>query len=58
MTSAASDIVDPAATMPTPFDSAPLELPRFDLRREPVPREARAQFPLEFTPATTADVAP
>ena len=36
--------------MPTPFESAQLNLQLFDLRREPVLREARSWFLLEFTP--------
>jgi hypothetical protein len=38
--------------MPTPFESAQLNLTLFDLRREPVLREARAWFLAEFTPET------
>jgi hypothetical protein len=40
--------------MPTPFESAQLNLQLFDLRREPVLREARAWFLAEFTPADFA----
>ncbi len=36
--------------MPTPFESAQLNLKLFDLRREPVLREARAWFIREFNP--------
>lgn len=36
--------------MPTPFESAQLNLQLFDLRREPVLREARAWFTREFNP--------
>jgi hypothetical protein len=36
--------------MPTPFESAQLNLQIFDLRREPVLREARAWFLGEFNP--------
>jgi hypothetical protein len=36
--------------MPTPFESATLNLRLFDLRREPVLREARAWFLGEFNP--------
>jgi hypothetical protein len=36
--------------MPTPFESAQLNLQLFDLRREPVLREARNWFLLEFNP--------
>lgn len=42
--------------MPTPFESAQLNLQLFDLRREPVLREARAWFLIEFNPDTFADV--
>ena len=38
--------------MPTPFESAQLNLQLFDLRREPVLREARAWFITEFNPET------
>jgi hypothetical protein len=38
--------------MPTPFESATLNLQLFDLRREPVLREARAWFLREFNPET------
>jgi hypothetical protein len=36
--------------MPTPFESAVLNLRLFDLRREPVLREARAWFLRDFNP--------
>ena len=36
--------------MPTPFESAQLNLQLFDLRREAVLREARAWFTAEFNP--------
>lgn len=36
--------------MPTPFESAQLNLKLFELRREPVLREARAWFTREFNP--------
>jgi hypothetical protein len=36
--------------MPTPFESASLNLQLFDLRREPVLREARDWFLREFNP--------
>lgn len=36
--------------MPTPFESAQLNLQLFELRREPVLREARAWFTREFNP--------
>jgi hypothetical protein len=42
--------------MPTPFESAQLNLQLFALRREPVLREARAWFLLEFNPETLADL--
>ncbi|MGA7521779.1 MAG: hypothetical protein WBW84_04820 [Acidobacteriaceae bacterium] len=38
--------------MPTPFESAQLNLQLFDLRREPVLREARAWFTRDFSPET------
>ena len=41
--------------MPTPFESAQLNLQLFDLRREPVLREARSWFLLDFHPETLAD---
>ena len=43
--------------MPTPFESASLNLQLFDLRREPVLREARAWFVNEFHPESIADFA-
>ena len=36
--------------MPTPYESARLNLQLFDIRREPVLREARHWFLLEFNP--------
>jgi hypothetical protein len=36
--------------MPTPYESATLNLQLFDLRREPVLREARSWFLREFNP--------
>jgi len=42
--------------MPTPFESALLNLKLFDLRREPVLREARAWFIRDFNPETLADL--
>lgn len=42
--------------MPTPFESAQLNLQLFDLRREPVLREARAWFLTEFNPDSFADL--
>ena len=38
--------------MPTPFESAQLNLQLFEMRREPVLREARAWFIREFNPET------
>lgn len=43
--------------MPTPFESAQLNLRLFDLRREPVLRAARSWFLLEFNPESFAEVA-
>jgi hypothetical protein len=42
--------------MPTPFESAQLNLQLFDLRREPVLREARAWFLSEFNPESVAEL--
>jgi hypothetical protein len=42
--------------MPTPFESGLLNLWLFDLRREPVLREARAWFLNDFNPATFAEL--
>jgi hypothetical protein len=42
--------------MPTPFESAQLNLQLFDLRREPVLREARAWFLADFNPESMADL--
>jgi hypothetical protein len=42
--------------MPTPFESAQLNLQLFDLRREPVLREARAWFLADFTPETLTEL--
>ena len=42
--------------MATPFESARLNLQLFDLRREPVLREARAWFLADFNPDTIEDV--
>jgi hypothetical protein len=44
------------ACMPTPFESALLNLKLFDLRREPVLREARAWFIRDFNPETLEDL--
>jgi len=41
--------------VPTPFESAQLNLQLFDLRREPVLREARSWFLLEFHPESLAE---
>jgi len=41
--------------MATPFESAQLNLQLFDLRREPVLREARSWFLLEFHPESLAE---
>jgi hypothetical protein len=43
--------------MPTPFESAQLNLQLYELRREPVLREARAWFIGEFNPETLAELA-
>jgi hypothetical protein len=43
--------------MPTPFESARLNLQLFDLRREPVLREARSWFLLEFNPESLTELA-
>lgn len=42
--------------MPTPFESAQLNLQLFDLRREPVLREARTWFLNEFNPESVAEL--
>ncbi len=42
--------------MPTPFESAQLNLQLFELRREPVLREARAWFLIDFNPESLADL--
>ena len=42
--------------MPTPYESARLNLQLFDLRREPALREARAWFLGEFNPETVDDL--
>src|SRR5215217_6815085 len=41
---------------PTPYESARLNLQLFELRREPVLREARAWFLADFTPADFAEL--
>ena len=45
-----------ATRMPTPFESAQLNLQLFDLRREPVLREARSWFLLGFNPESFEEV--
>jgi hypothetical protein len=42
--------------MPTPFESASLNLQLFDLRREPVLREAREWFLQEFNPESIVEL--
>jgi hypothetical protein len=42
--------------MPTPFESGLLNLQLFDLRREPVLREARAWFLSDFNPETLPEL--
>lgn len=42
--------------MATPFESAQLNLKLFELRREPVLREARSWFTLECNPDSLADL--
>jgi hypothetical protein len=42
--------------MPTPFESASLNLRLFDLRREPVLREARNWFLREFNPENISEL--
>jgi hypothetical protein len=42
--------------MPTPYESARLNLELFALRREPALREARAWFTGEFTPGSFAEL--
>lgn len=43
-------------TMPTPAESADLLLKLYELRREPVLREARAWFLADFNPTTFAEI--
>lgn len=45
-----------AGIMPTPFESAQLNLKLFDLRREPVLRQARLWFLMEFNPESIEEV--
>src|SRR5579871_5172698 len=42
--------------MSTPFESAQLNLQLFNLRREPVLREARSWFLMDFNPGSFTDV--
>jgi hypothetical protein len=42
--------------MPTPYESATLNLKLFEMRREPVLRAARQWFLWEFTPETFAEL--
>jgi hypothetical protein len=42
--------------MPTPFESAQLNLQLFDLRREPVLREARSWFLNDFNPESITEL--
>jgi hypothetical protein len=42
--------------MPTPYESARLNLQLFEMRREPVLREARAWFTRDFSPDTLAEL--
>ncbi len=42
--------------MPTPFESAQLNLQLFDLRREPLLRAARSWFVLEFNPESFSEL--
>jgi len=42
--------------MPTPFESASLNLRLFEIRREPVLREARDWFLRDFNPESISDV--
>ena len=42
--------------MPTPYENARLNLALYDLRREPVLREARAWFMHDFTPESFAEL--
>ena len=44
--------------MPTPFENATLNLQLFELRREPVLREARAWFLADFNPESLTDFVP
>jgi hypothetical protein len=42
--------------MPTPFESAQLNLKLFELRREPLLREARSWFLMDLNPDSVADL--
>jgi hypothetical protein len=42
--------------MPTPFESAQLNLKLFELRREPILREARNWFVRQFNPESFDDL--
>jgi hypothetical protein len=42
--------------VPTPFESAQLNLQLFEMRREPLLREARAWFLADFNPETVAEL--
>lgn len=42
--------------MPTPYENATLNLKLFELRREPVLREARQWFLQDFNPGTLSDL--
>jgi hypothetical protein len=44
------------SAMPTPFESAQLNLQLFDLRREPVLREARSWFLTDFNPESVGEL--
>src|SRR5262249_42508687 len=44
--------------MPTPFESAQLNLQLFELRREPALRQARSWFLTDFNPESFADSVP
>src|SRR5215472_6636237 len=50
------DATGTITSMSTPFESALLNLKLFDLRREPVLREARAWFIRDFDPQTLAEL--
>lgn len=43
--------------MPTPYESARLNLQLFEMRREPALREARAWFMRDFNPTSLAELA-